>query len=226
MAVPAVIAEAVQTFTTWVIPLLLAMTLHEAGHAFAAYALGDDGVMHDGRLSLNPKDHIDPVGTLLLPMLMLLSGARLMIGWAKPVMVNFGRLKPQRLGGILVSLAGPGTNFLLAVISAAAYFHLSDYVPEAGHDWAVRNLINSVSCNLSLMVFNLLPIPPLDGGRVVAGLLPRYWAWKFEQLERYSQLILLGLIFILPMLHIDILRILIGIPVMLLTELLSSLLGP
>src|SRR6185437_1651538 len=149
------------------------------------YQLGDDTAMRAGRVSLNPLKHIDPLGTILLPALMILARAPFLFGYAKPVPVNFGRLKPLRLGMVLVALAGPATNVLLAIISALLAYGLY-LLPQSAVLWAAENLKHSIMLNVVLCVFNLLPLPPLDGGRVAVGLLPRALALPLARLEPYG----------------------------------------
>ncbi|HML09452.1 MAG TPA: site-2 protease family protein [Stellaceae bacterium] len=189
------LADLVKTATTWIVPLIFAVTLHEAAHGLVAYQLGDDTARRAGRISLNPLNHIDPFGTLVLPLLMLFMRAGFFFGYAKPVPVNFGRLKPLRLGMILVALAGPMTNVLLAIISSLLFFGVG-LAPTAGQEWLALNLVNSLKFNAILCVFNMLPLPPLDGGRVAVGLLPRALAMPLARLEPYGMLILMGLFFL------------------------------
>ncbi|TMJ48738.1 MAG: site-2 protease family protein [Alphaproteobacteria bacterium] len=203
--------------STWVVPVVLAVTLHEAAHGFVAYHLGDDTAWRAGRVSFNPFRHIDPIGTILLPALLLLSGSRFLFGYAKPVPVNFGRLNRPRRDMVWVALAGPGTNILLALVSSLFADRLG-LVPAAAAVWLDYNLVNSIVINVVLCVFNMLPLPPLDGGRVAVGLLPDALAFPLARLERYGMLILLLFLFVLPFLgqqtgiNLNILGWLIGVP--------------
>ena len=166
------IAGIVYSASTWVLPVLFAVTLHEAAHGWVAWKLGDDTAYKAGRVTFNPLKHIDPFGTILLPaMLLLASGGRMMFGAAKPVPVSFWRLRNVRRDTILVAAAGPGTNLILAVVSMAL---LAFMLPAGGpvEQWVIRTLGLSVWFNILLAVFNMFPLPPLDGSRVVMALLP------------------------------------------------------
>jgi Zn-dependent protease len=185
--------------STWILPVLVAITFHEAAHAYAAYALGDQTAFRIGRLSLNPLKHIDPVGTVLLPGLLLLARSPFLFGYAKPVPVNFGNLRRPRRDMIIVAIAGPATNLLLATLAAFG-LRFGHHIPPTVQDWLLRNLLNALSLNVLLAVFNMLPILPLDGGRVLLGLLPRPLASAFARLEPYGMPILIGLLFIVPLL--------------------------
>jgi Zn-dependent protease len=224
MMVPPQLAEGIRSFSVWVIPLVLAITLHEAAHGIVAWRFGDDTALRAGRVSANPVNHIDPFGTILLPGMLLLMGGQMMFGWAKPVPVNFGRLKPIRLGTVAVAFAGPAANLLLALISALLVYGVI-FLPQSGQVFALANLKNSVAINLVLAVFNMLPLPPLDGGRVLVALLPHPWGYKLSQVERYSFAILLVALFLLPMLGFRPFLWLVGLPAGLLEGLLYHLTG-
>lgn len=185
--------------SVWVLPLIIAITFHEAAHGFIAHRLGDNTAFGLGRVSFNPLKHIDPFGTLILPGVLLLSHSPFLFGYAKPVPVNFRNLNHPRLDMVWVALAGPVTNIILALAAALA-FHALPLVPAAAAKWTADNLKNAFLINIVLAVFNMLPIPPLDGGRVAVGLLPRFLAVPLSRLEPYGMLILIGLLILLPML--------------------------
>jgi Zn-dependent protease len=185
--------------SVWVLPLVIAITFHEAAHGFVAHQLGDNTAWQLGRVSFNPLKHIDPFGTLLLPAILLLSHAPFLFGYAKPVPVNFRALRHPRLDMVWVALAGPATNIALALVAAAA-FHLLGLAPENTAQWFADNLKNALVINVVLAVFNMLPIPPLDGGRVAVGLLPNFLAIPLSRLEPYGMLIIIGFLILLPML--------------------------
>ncbi len=185
------------------IPVIFAITLHEAAHGYAALALGDDTAKRMGRLSVNPLRHVDRVGTLLLPGLLmlgqLLTLGRIMFlfGWAKPVPVSAWRFANPRRGMMLVAAAGPAVNFFLAWL-AALLIHGETLLPDAAGDVVDTMLQTFILANLVLGLFNLLPIPPLDGGRIVVGLLPERLADAWARLERAGIVIVLLLVFLLP----------------------------
>lgn len=192
------VAEIMTELSVWVLPVLLAVTLHEAAHGWAAWRLGDDTAYSLGRVSFNPLRHIDPVGTILLPALLLLaSGGRFMFGFAKPVPVAFHRLNHPRRDMVLVAAAGPGINFAMALAAAFLIVPASAISGDLGV-WLGKNLINMVWINILLAIFNLLPLPPLDGGRIAVGVLPNALALPLQRLERFGIFIVLGLIFLLP----------------------------
>lgn len=183
--------------SVWVIPVLIAITFHEAAHGFVAYRLGDDTAKQLGRVSFNPLKHIDPFGTIILPGVLLLSHSPFLFGYAKPVPVNFRNLNHPRLDMVWVALAGPATNIVLALAAGFA-FHALPLVPAEAAKWTADNLKNAFFINIVLAIFNMLPIPPLDGGRVAVGLLPRALAYPLSRLEPYGMLILIGLLILLP----------------------------
>jgi Zn-dependent protease len=184
--------------SVWVLPLVFAITFHEAAHAFVAHRLGDNTASELGRVSFNPLKHIDPFGTVILPGILLLSHSPFLFGYAKPVPVNFRALRNPRLGMVWVALAGPATNIALA-LSAALTFHALPLVPANAAQWVADNLKNALIINVVLAIFNMLPIPPLDGGRVAVGLLPNVLAYPLSRLEPYGMLILIGTLIILPL---------------------------
>jgi len=189
--------QAIYTASTWVLPVILAITLHEAAHGFVAHWFGDDTAWRLGRVSLNPLKHVDPFGTIVLPGLLLLMRAPFLFGYAKPVPVSFGALNRPRRDMVWVAAAGPAVNLLLAT-AAALMVHLVGYLPPGGQAWFLENLQNAILINVMLAVFNMIPLLPLDGGRVAVGLLPPRLAAPFARLERHGMLIIIGLLFVLP----------------------------
>ncbi len=182
--------------------MLLAITLHEAAHGFVAHLFGDDTALKQGRVSFNPLRHVDPFGTVLVPALLLLSRVNFLFGYVKPVPVAFQNLRHPRRDMLFVAAAGPAMNILIAV-TEALLFHALPYLPKTVAPWVSENLSNAISINVFLAVFNMLPILPLDGGRVLLGLLPGSLARAYSQTERYGMLVVLCLLFLLPTLARD-----------------------
>ena len=186
-----------------VVPIVLAITLHEAAHGYAALAMGDDTAKKAGRLSLNPLAHVDRVGTVLLPgflfIFQMLTFHRVlfMFGWAKPVPVAAWKFRHPRQGMMVVAAAGPAMNFLLAWLAALAAHGLGS-LSGNGAEIAAQFLFDFIVFNLVLGLFNLLPIPPLDGGRIVVGLLPAALAQRWARIERVGIVLVLLVVFLLP----------------------------
>lgn len=186
----------IQKVTVYALPIIFAITVHEAAHGYAAKYFGDLTAYNQNRISLNPLRHIDPIGTILLPALTVLLGG-VLFGWAKPVPVNFMNLRHPKKDMLWVAAAGPFSNLIMAIFWTILYGR-SAYFPESMYLFIQQMGIAGISINLSLMVLNLIPLPPLDGGRIAVSLLPNHLAYKYAQIERYGFLILI----ILLMTHI------------------------
>ena len=186
----------IQRVSVWVLPVLFAITVHEVAHGWVARRLGDPTAMMLGRLTLNPLKHIDPFGTVLVPGLLLLSPAPVIFGWARPVPVTWQNLKKPKRDMALVAIAGPLSNLLMGILWALVVKLGVVFHGLAG--WLMEPLIfmgvAGIAVNTILLVLNLLPLPPLDGGRVATGLLPGPLAWKFGRIEPYGMLILVALL--------------------------------
>jgi Zn-dependent protease len=216
--------------SVWAIPVVLAITLHEAAHAYVASLCGDPTARQLGRVTLNPLAHIDRFGTVILPILCLILPFGLVFGYAKPVPVSFHRLSNPRRDMILVAVAGPVANLILLLISAIL-LHVAAMMPEWLGEWFAANLYRSVLLNAILAVFNMLPIPPLDGGRIVTGFLPYPLAVRFAQMERFGILLVIGVLFLLPTLasavnyDVGFMKNLLAIPIHGLVDMVFSLVG-
>ncbi|MDC9714431.1 MAG: site-2 protease family protein [Gammaproteobacteria bacterium] len=181
-----------QTLLIYALPLIFAITVHEVAHGWVANQRGDATARMLGRLTLNPIKHIDPVGTLLVPAVLYFTGSPFLFGWAKPVPINFNALKSPKQDMILVALAGPVSNFIMALL----WLLVATFTLDMSDQFLLKMAGFGIVINLVLGVFNLLPIPPLDGSRVVAALLPNNLAYEYDKLERYGLFILLGLLFL------------------------------
>jgi Zn-dependent protease len=228
---PDSMANIFHQLSIWFLPVIIAITFHEAAHGYVAWRLGDDTAKQEGRVTFLPWKHIDLVGTIILPAVLLLTRAPFLFGWAKPVPVDFENLQNPKRDIVWVAAAGPGINLVLAIVSAAL-LHIVPLLPTDIEAWVARNLINSVVINLVLAVFNMLPLPPLDGGRVAVGLLPLALARPLARLERIGLLIVILVLFVVPWagrhiaLDIDILGWLVGRPVEFLYRTLMTVVGP
>ena len=193
--------DMITQIATWLVPLVIAIVFHEVAHGLVARRFGDPTAANMGRLTLNPMKHVDPVGTLVLPMVLAIAQAPI-FGWAKPVPVRADRMRHPRLHMVIVALAGPGMNFLLAIVATALLalgLSLGGGDPMTVGGFIASNALNFLLINIFLAVFNLIPLPPFDGGHVVEGLLPRRIAARFHALGRYSLIILFALLLFLPM---------------------------
>lgn len=192
------IAGFIYDASTWVLPVLLAITLHEAAHGWVAWKLGDDTALLAGRVTFNPIRHVDPMGTILVPGLLLLFKAPFLFGWAKPVPVDFRNLPSPRRDMAMVALAGPLVN-LAQAYAALVLFHALPLFGGSADFWLADTLNNAILINLILCVFNMIPLPPLDGGRVAVGWLPLALARPLARLEPYGMVILLILLLVIPL---------------------------
>jgi Zn-dependent protease len=209
-----------QTIAVWILPVLFAITVHEVAHGWVASKLGDKTAMIMGRLTLNPLKHIDPVGTILVPGVLLLLGG-IVFGWAKPVPVTYANLNHPKRDMAIVAAAGPASNFIMAIIWALIG-KLGVILLNAGFFWAQAIVYMGqagILINLVIMILNLLPIPPLDGSRIVSGFLSAKAAYKYSRIEPYGFFILLFLIFT------GLLGMIIGPIFMLLFRLISAIFG-
>ena len=185
----------IQGIAIFSLPVILAITLHEAAHGYVAKKYGDLTAYAQGRVTLNPLRHIDPMGTVIVPLLLLAVSSPYLFGWAKPVPVNFGNLRHPKRDMLWVAAAGPGANLLMAFLWALV-FKLGLAIPESNFSEPMLLMGQAgILINVILLVLNLLPLPPLDGGRIAVSLLPQRIAYRFAQIEPYGFIILLVLLF-------------------------------
>lgn len=189
-------AERMQMLSVQLVPFILAVVFHEYAHGFVAARWGDTTAKDQGRLTLNPIPHMDPIGTLLFPIINMLTGMNLLFGWARPVPIDPRRFRKIRPGLFWVSLAGPGMNFLLATLSAAAFCALYKWMPHDFYLFEPLIIMSrvSITLNFALGFFNLVPLPPLDGSKMIESFLPYRLAQKYEAIAQYSFFILLALL--------------------------------
>lgn len=177
-------------------PFLFAIVFHEFGHAFVARRHGDHTAEQLGRLTLNPIPHLDPIGTILFPLINMLTGISFLFGWAKPVPINYNKLRPYRSGLFWTAFAGPGTNIILGLLSALVFILMIRFVPSDFYLYVplIEMSKSAIYINYALAIFNLIPLPPLDGSKMLESFLSFEATRKFEQIQRYSFFILLGLL--------------------------------
>jgi Zn-dependent protease len=210
-----------QRILVWILPVVFAITVHEVAHGWVAKKYGDNTADMQGRLTLNPIKHIDILGTIIIPGLLLITGTGFIFGWAKPVPVDASNFKNPRSDMAIVALAGPVSNLLMAIFWAL--IARVGVIIGAGTESISLPLIYTgvagISINLVLALINLLPIPPLDGSRVLTGLLPNYWAWQYNKLERF------GFIILIVLLSTNVLGMILAYPMFIAQQLFFSLAG-
>ncbi|MEN9595910.1 MAG: hypothetical protein RL236_344 [Pseudomonadota bacterium] len=211
----------IQRIVVWILPVIFAITVHEVAHGWVAKKYGDNTAANLGRLTLNPFKHMDLIGTVILPGLLLITGTGFIFGWAKPVPVDPRNFKNPRQNMAIVALAGPVSNLFMAI--GWALIARIGVTLGVDNETIAMPLIYSgiagISINLILMLLNLLPIPPLDGSRILSGMLPSYWAWQFNKLERF------GFIILLAMLYFNILSVVLAYPKYILEQWFFTLAG-
>ena len=186
--------ELIQNFSVYVLPILFAITLHEAAHAYAAKYFGDSTAYLQGRMSLNPVSHIDPIGTVLIPVVLYFVGSPFLFGYAKPVPVDWGKLRKPKRDMAWVAFAGPAANLVMALMWLVLAILLRAF--EVNEQFFLKMAEAGVLTNLVIFAFNLFPVPPLDGGRIVTSMLPHRLAYKYAQLEPYGFFVVLALMFL------------------------------
>ena len=198
----------IYTLTTWIIPLMLCIILHEVAHGYVAMKLGDKTAYSLGRITLNPAKHFDLIGSLIVPLFLWIIQSPMLFGWAKPVPVNFAYLNNPKRDTGLVAAAGPITNLLLAIDFVLTAHVILWLFPHdwSGTKWLIENMTNGIQLSLVLACFNLLPILPMDGGRILWSLLPKKYADLYAETEKYGLFVLFGVLFMLPMLGVDVVR--------------------
>ena len=211
----------IQRIVVWIVPVIFAITVHEVAHGWVAKKYGDNTAANLGRLTLNPFKHMDLIGTIILPGLLLITGTGFIFGWAKPVPVDSSNFKNPRKNMAIVALAGPMSNLFMAI--GWALIARIGVTLGVDNETIAMPLIYSgiagISINLILMLLNLLPIPPLDGSRILSGMLPSYWAWQFNKLERF------GFIILLAMLYFNVLSVVLAYPKYILEQWFFTLAG-
>ncbi len=211
----------IQRIVVWILPVIFAITVHEVAHGWVAKKYGDNTAANLGRLTLNPFKHMDLIGTIILPGLLLITGTGFIFGWAKPVPVDSSNFKNPRKNMAIVALAGPMSNLFMAI--GWALIARIGVTLGVDNETIAMPLIYSgiagISINLILMLLNLLPIPPLDGSRILSGMLPSYWAWQFNKLERF------GFIILLAMLYFNVLSVILAYPKYILEQWFFTLAG-
>jgi Zn-dependent protease len=186
--------ETIRAISVVALPLIFAITLHEAAHAYAAKYFGDTTAYAAGRMSLNPAKHIDPFGTIILPLIFFLVGSPVTLGYAKPVPIDFGKLRKPKRDMAWVALAGPAANFFMALLAWVAYLLM--HASGIEEPYFIEVAKAGVSINLLFFAFNLFPLPPLDGGRILTSLLPHKYAYQFARIEPYGFFIILALLYL------------------------------
>jgi Zn-dependent protease len=210
-----------QRIVVWILPVVFAITVHEVAHGWVAKKYGDNTADMQGRLTLNPIKHIDLLGTIIIPGLLLITGTGFIFGWAKPVPVDARNFKNPRADMAVVALAGPVSNLLMAT-AWALIARLGVTIGTSAETISLPLIytgIAGIAINLVLALLNLLPIPPLDGSRILSGVLPNYWAWQYNKLERY------GFIILMILLSTNVLGMILAYPIFIIQQLFFSIAG-